>query len=56
MDELASLQSLGLELPSPAYIVGAVVFGIAGLVAWRRGGKLQRPRMRWPGLALMLYP
>jgi len=56
MDELAALQSLGLALPSPAYIVGAVVFGLVGLVAWRRGRKLERPRTRWLGVALMLYP
>jgi len=56
MDELATLQSLGLTLPSPAYIAGAVVFGIAGIVAYRLGKRTQRPRMRWLGLALMLYP
>jgi len=56
MDELAALQSLGWVLPSPAYIVGAVVFGLVGLVAWRRGRKLERPRTLWLGVALMLYP
>lgn len=56
MDELALLQGLGLELPSPAYIVGAIVFGLVGLWAWRRGRKSERPRTRWLGVALMLYP
>ncbi len=56
MNELAALQSLGLELPSPAYIVGAVVFGLGGLYAWRRGRKLKRPWSLWLGVALMLYP
>jgi hypothetical protein len=56
MNELAALQSLGLELPSPAYIVGAVVFGLVGLFAWRRGRKLKRPWSLWLGVALMLYP
>ena len=56
MDELKALQSLGLELPSPAYIFGAIVFGLVGLVAFRRGRKLERPRTLWLGVALMLYP
>jgi hypothetical protein len=56
MNELAALQSLGLELPSPAYLVGAVVFGLVGLFAWRRGRKLKRPLTLWLGVALMLYP
>ena len=56
MEELSALQSLGLELPSPAYIVGAIVFGIVGLVAFARGRKTGRPRVKWLGVALMLYP
>ncbi len=56
MDELAALQSLGLELPSPAYIAGAVVFGLIGLVAFRLGRRRERPVTAWIGVALMLYP
>jgi ABC-type Fe3+-siderophore transport system permease subunit len=56
VNDLAALQSLGLELPSPAYIFGAIVFGLIGWVAWRRGRKLERPRTLWLGVALMLYP
>jgi hypothetical protein len=56
MDELATLQSLGLELPSPAYIFGAIVFGIVGLVAFARGRKTGRPWVKWLGVALMFYP
>jgi apolipoprotein N-acyltransferase len=56
MNELAALQSLGITLPSPAYIFGAIVFGLAGLAAFRRGRKLERPRTLWLGVALMLYP
>jgi hypothetical protein len=56
MDELAALQELGLVLPSPAYIVGVVVFSVIGMVAYYRGRKAGLPRMRWLGLALMLYP
>lgn len=50
------LAALGLELPSPAYLFGMVVFGLLGWVAFRRGKKVGRPRTRWLGLALMLYP
>ena len=56
MDSSAALQSLGLTLPSPAYIFGAIVFGIAGLAAWRYGRKAARPRTKWLGVALMFYP
>lgn len=56
MDDLKSLQSLGLELPSAAYLLGSVVFGIAGFAAYRFGKKAGRPRTKWLGVALMLYP
>lgn len=56
MNDLNSLQSLGLTLPSPAYIVGALLFGLAGLAAYRVGKRAERPRTKWLGVALMLYP
>ncbi|MEO6972690.1 MAG: hypothetical protein ABI135_04610 [Rhodoferax sp.] len=56
MNNLAGLQSLGFTLPSPAYLFGAVVFGLIGLVAWRYGRKRQRPTTKWLGVALMFYP
>ncbi|VTU13575.1 MULTISPECIES: hypothetical protein [unclassified Variovorax] len=56
MDNLEALQTLGISLPSPAYIAGTLLFGIAGIVAWRYGKRVGRPRTRWLGLALMLYP
>ncbi|HTY03312.1 MAG TPA: hypothetical protein VMC81_06255 [Rhodocyclaceae bacterium] len=55
MDDLQALQGLDL-LPTPAYLVGVVVFGIIGIAAWRYGGKASNPPVRWIGLALMLYP
>lgn len=55
-DTLSELQALGLELPSPAYIFGAIVFGLIGLVAWRLGRKQGKRRQLWLGVALMLYP
>jgi len=56
VEELAALQTLGLELPSPAYIFGAIVFGLIGLAAFRYGRKRQRGTMVWLGVALMAYP
>jgi hypothetical protein len=50
------LRSFGLEIPSPLYIAGAILFGIVGLVAWRHGRKQELARPKWIGLALMLYP
>jgi hypothetical protein len=56
MNELQQLESLGLVLPSPAYIVGAILFGILGLLAFRRGRKGSIAVLTWTGVALMLYP
>jgi hypothetical protein len=53
---LAALETFGLVLPGPVYIAGAVVFGLIGLAAFRLGRTRHRPRTRWLGLALMLYP
>ena len=54
--ELEMLSELGFTLPSPSYIVGAIVFGLAGLAAYHDGKRHGRPRERWIGAALMLYP
>ncbi len=56
MDELKLLESLGLVLPTPAYILGAIVFGIFGYVAFRHGKKQKRTPLVWTGVVLMLYP
>jgi hypothetical protein len=56
MNELAALQALGFELPSPAYIFGAVLFGLLGLAAWRYGRKAGQATAKWLGVALMVYP
>jgi hypothetical protein len=55
-EALRGAEALGFVLPSPAYLFGAIVFGIVGLVAWRFGRKGQRPRTQWLGMALMLFP
>ncbi len=56
MNELQSLSALGLELPSPAYLVGVVLFSLIGFVAYRRGRSSKRSMLTWTGVALMLYP
>lgn len=56
MNSLDTLQAMGLELPTPAYIIGAVLFGIVGLVAFRNGRRQKKSRTLWLGVALMFYP
>ena len=56
MNELKALQSMGFVLPSPAYILGAIVFGLLGMVAFSQGKKTSQPLLTWTGVALMLYP
>ncbi len=51
-----ALGAMDLTLPTPAYLLGAVLFGIYGYVAYRRGKLAASPTLRWSGLALMLYP
>jgi hypothetical protein len=55
-DSLALLEALGITLPSTAYLIGVVIFGILGYVAYRYGKKKSRPATKWIGIALMLYP
>ena len=47
---------MGLVLPSAWYIVGAILFGIAGYIFYRRGKTTKQPSLLWTGVALMLYP
>jgi hypothetical protein len=56
MDALGAMGDMGLSLPTPAYLLGALLFGIYGYVAYRRGKQASNSQLRWGGLALMLYP
>ena len=56
MDNLEALQTLGLTLPSVAYLAGAILFGVIGFAAFRYGRKTSRPRAKWIGVGLMIYP
>ena len=56
LNDLAGLNSMGLDLPSPAYLIGAILFGIFGYAAYRYGKKNSNNTRKWLGIALMLYP
>ncbi|MDP2832499.1 MAG: hypothetical protein Q8Q28_04230 [Pseudomonadota bacterium] len=56
MDYLNTLGSLGLALPTPAYLFGLLFFGIAGFAAYRYGKKAALAKPKWIGIAMMLYP
>lgn len=56
MNDLNALQSMGLTLPSPVYILGAIIFGLVGFAAFRQGRKASRRDLTFAGLGLMLYP
>jgi len=53
---MSALSPLGLELPTPAYLAGMILFGIVGYLAYRRGRNANRPALKWAGIAVMLYP
>ncbi len=55
-ENLAALDALGFTLPSTAYLIGLVMFGIAGFIAYRYGKKMSIPVTKWIGVALMFYP
>ena len=50
------LSALGIELPTPAYLAGMLLFGLVGYAAWRRGRKTRNTALKWAGVAMMLYP
>lgn len=56
MDEQALTSLLIEALPTPAYIFGAILFGVIGTAAFFYGKKTARSRAKWTGVALMFYP
>ena len=56
MDIINTVQSIGITLPTPAYLFGALLFGLIGLGAYRYGKKKSHNYVKWLGIALMLYP
>jgi hypothetical protein len=55
-NDLKALESMGLTLPSPLYILGSIFFGIIGYIAFRHGRKSSRIDITIAGVALMMYP
>lgn len=47
---------MGFTLPTPAYLIGAILFGFIGLAAYRYGKKIEHPITKWIGFTLMVYP
>lgn len=56
MDPASLMDSFGIELPSPAYLFGALVFGLIGYAAFRLGRRGGKPLTVGLGVALMLFP
>ena len=56
MDDLNTLKSLGISLPSGAYLIGSILFSLIGYAAYRYGKKTSASTTRWLGMAIMLYP
>jgi uncharacterized membrane protein len=55
-DALKAAHEAGLPLPSPAWTLGALLFGLMGWAAWRYGKAAERPRVRWLGAVLLFFP
>lgn len=56
MDEIHALETLGLTMPSAAYLFGLILFSVIGYAAYRYGKKAAAGRTLWIGVAIMLYP
>lgn len=52
---MKAVESLGFSLPSPAYLIGMLIFSVIGFAAYRCG-KTARLAVLWLGVVLMLYP
>jgi hypothetical protein len=55
-DSLALLEEMGITMPTPAYLVGVLLFSVIGMVVFWQGRKRKKAGVKWTGLALMLYP
>ena len=55
-DALALLESLGITLPTRAYLIGATLFSFIGIFVYWHGKKASLRTTKWIGVALMLYP
>ena len=55
MSTTETLGLLGLSMPTPAYLVGLLLFSILGFAAYRHGKRTEQPVARLGGIALMFY-
>ena len=53
---LSTIGNLVVRYRLLVMLAGVLIFGLVGFVAYRRGKKAGRPRTKWLGVALMLYP
>ncbi len=56
MNHLKTMQAAGFTWPSPAYLWGAILFGLLGYAAFRRGRKTEQWDLMGIGVALMVFP
>ena len=56
MDQIKQLHSMGMTLPSPAYLFGGLLFSLIGFAAFRYGKRTEQGYPKWLGMALMLFP
>lgn len=56
MDELQSIDIVALALPTPANLLGLIIFTVVGFAALRYGRERSRPYPQWIGVAMMVYP
>jgi hypothetical protein len=55
-ESLALLEAAGFKLPTPAYLLAVLLFGVIGIVLFALGRRRRKRMVRWVALALMLYP
>ncbi|MEO6079993.1 MAG: hypothetical protein ABIQ86_09475 [Steroidobacteraceae bacterium] len=55
-ETLALLEAEGLTLPSPAYLLAVLLFGVIGLVLFVMARRRRKRMVKWVAVALMLYP
>jgi hypothetical protein len=56
MNNTSALAAMGLTIPSPSYLFGAILFSAIGYAAYRYGKRNELMHPRWIGVALMLFP
>jgi hypothetical protein len=55
-ESLALLEAMGITLPTPAYLLAVLLFGVIGIVLFIMARRRRKRMVKWVALALMLYP